>query len=359
MATIQKRKNGNGTTSYKVMIRPNDGLPPTYKTFPTLQEAKDWALKEEAKRRQGLYFPEQAKKKHTLSELIDRYIELVLPSKPKNAKDTHRQLMWWKEKIGGYQLNHVTSDLIAQHRKELLDGVTPRGNKRSSSTVNRYLAAISTVLTYGVKECEWINSNPVFRVHKLKEPKGRDRILSPEECKRLLNACKNNLNKFLLPFVMIALTTGARKGEIISLTWDCVDLERGVIQLKDTKSGKPRSLNLVGQAHDLLMTLHAERILCDIRVFPSKTRFGNLDLKKPWERALKEAQIEGFRIHDLRHTFATFASQAGASNLELACAMGHSTLNMLLRYTNLDASHVRRLSEHVSNTLIERVNENC
>ncbi len=279
MATIQKRKNKNGTISYRIMIRHNDGLPTIYKTLPTLQEAKDWALQEEAKRRQGLYFPEQTNKKRTLAILIDRYIELVLPSKPKNAKDTTRQLLWWKEKIGGYQLNHVTSDLIAQHRKELLDGVTPRGNKRSPSTVNRYLAAISTVLTYGVKECEWLVSNPVFRVHKLKESKGRDRILSPEECKRLLEACKNNSNKFLLPFVLIALTTGSRKGEIISLTWDCVDLERGVIQLKDTKSGKPRSLNLVGQAQDLLKDLYAERNLCDARVFPSKNRFGNLDLK--------------------------------------------------------------------------------
>ena len=65
MATIQKRKNKNGSLSYKVMIRPSDGLPPTYKTFPTHQEAKDWALQEEANRRQGIYFPEQLKKKNT------------------------------------------------------------------------------------------------------------------------------------------------------------------------------------------------------------------------------------------------------------------------------------------------------
>ncbi len=76
MATIQKRKNKNKTFSYRVMIRPKDGLPPTYKTFPAYQEAKDWAIEEEARRRQGIYFPEQARKKHALSELIDRYIEL-------------------------------------------------------------------------------------------------------------------------------------------------------------------------------------------------------------------------------------------------------------------------------------------
>lgn len=70
MATIQKRKKKNGSVSYRVLIRHNDGLPPTSKTFPTLQEAKDWERKEETNRRQGLYFPEQQRKKRTLAELI-------------------------------------------------------------------------------------------------------------------------------------------------------------------------------------------------------------------------------------------------------------------------------------------------
>ena len=94
MATIQKRKNKNGTLSYRVMIRPDDGLPAQYKTLPTYQEAKDWALQEEAKRRQGLYFPDQYKQKHSLSELIDHYIEIILPTKVKSAEDIIRHLNW-------------------------------------------------------------------------------------------------------------------------------------------------------------------------------------------------------------------------------------------------------------------------
>ena len=86
MATIQKRPNKNGTHSYRVMIRSADGLPPIYKTFPTRQEAKEWAIQEEAKRRQGLYFPDKLKQKHTLAELIDRYIEQIVPS-IKSAED--------------------------------------------------------------------------------------------------------------------------------------------------------------------------------------------------------------------------------------------------------------------------------
>ena len=100
MATIQKRKNKNGTTSYRVMIRQSDGFPPAYKTFPTKQEAKDWAQQEEARRRQGCYFPEQAKPKHTLAELIDRYMAIILPTKPKDVRNVLRQLEWWKARLG-------------------------------------------------------------------------------------------------------------------------------------------------------------------------------------------------------------------------------------------------------------------
>src|SRR5580700_5470286 len=197
MATIQKRKNKNGSTSYRVMIRPQDGLPATYKTFPAFQEAKDWSIQEEAKRRQGIYFPEQIRKKHSLTELIDRYIELILPGKIQSADDMLRHLNWWKDKIGKYTLNHITPDLIAKYRKELLNGLTPQGKQRTFATANRYMASLSSVLSYGVKECEWISVNPMLRVSKLKEPRGRDRVLSKEECEKLLAACIQSKNPFL------------------------------------------------------------------------------------------------------------------------------------------------------------------
>ncbi len=131
MATIRKKGK-----RWQLAILKKDGFPPVYKSgFPTKQEAKDWAAKEEGLRQQANYFPEQASQKHTLATTIDRYIELILPSKPKSAKDTLRHLTWWKEKIGGYALARVSPDLIAQYRKELSEGLTPKGTKRSSATV--------------------------------------------------------------------------------------------------------------------------------------------------------------------------------------------------------------------------------
>jgi hypothetical protein len=120
MATTQKRPNKNKTFSYRVMIRQSDGFPPAYKTFPTKEEAKHWGKQEEARHRQGCYFPAQQKAKHTLAELIDRY----LPTKPKDARNARRQLEWWKARLGKYALQTISSDLIAQYRQELAEGCT-------------------------------------------------------------------------------------------------------------------------------------------------------------------------------------------------------------------------------------------
>lgn len=352
MATIQKRKNKNGTTSYRVMIRPNDGLPATYKTLPTYQEAKDWAIQEEARRRQGIYFPEKQRQKHTLTELIERYIGEMIPEKPASGDDIIRHLNWWKNKIGQHALNHITPDLIAKHRRELLDELSPNGKKRTPATVNRYLASLSLVLSYAVKECGWIAVNPMLRVSKLKEPRGRDRILSKEECERLLTSCAQSKSPFLLPVVILAISTGMRRGEILRLTWDNVDLERGLISLKETKSGHPRSIPLVGPSFTHFQKLFRQRNLYNPFVFPSKKRFGEISIRKAWDEALTRAGIKNLRFHDLRHTFATYAAKAGASNLELATAMGHRTLQMLQRYTHLDVNHTKRLSEFVSSNLL-------
>ncbi len=160
MATIQKRKKKNGTFSYRVMIRQSDGFPPASKTFPTRQEAKDWAQQEEAKRCRGAYLPDQALQKNTLGDLIDRYVLIVLPGKPKSARDIKRHLDWWKAQLGQYGIHKITPDRIAQCRQQLAEGVTYKGTQRSSATVNRYLASLSAVLSYGVKECGWIQDNP-------------------------------------------------------------------------------------------------------------------------------------------------------------------------------------------------------
>ena len=90
-------------------------------------------------------------------------------------------------------------------------------------------------------------------------------------------------------------------------------------------------------------------------VFASKTAFGRVDIKKAWKEALKRANIDDCRAHDMRHTFCTLAAQQGASNLELATAMGHRTLNMLQRYTHLDTQITKKFSKTISEQILQGV----
>jgi integrase len=182
---------------------------------------------------------------------------------------------------------------------------TTGNKKRTPATVNRYMATLSAVLNYGVKECEWLTINPVSKLKKFKEPRGRDRILSPGDLERFLEVCAKSSNPYLLPFVAIGISTGACKMEILNLTWSSVDLITGLIELKETKNDTLRTICLVGLALDLVKELYEKRNVHNPYLFPAKRRFGTLSIRKAWDSALKDAGISDYHVHDLRHQFCT------------------------------------------------------
>lgn len=138
-----------------------------------------------------------------------------------------------------------------------------------------------------------------------------------------------------------------RKG---SKNWRAViRLDKGIAFLTETKNGRPRSVALSDALLAELKALPRTKSL----VFASKTALGSLDIKKAWAQALLRANITDYRFHDLRHQFATFTAAQGASNVELATAMGHRTLSQLLRYSNLDAKHSKKFSDHISERILK------
>jgi integrase len=251
MASIRKRSNKNGTTSYRVEIRLK-GFPPQRATFKRLTDARKWEQHTEAAIREGRYFKVSEARKHTLAELIDRYTKEVLPKKPKQIRSQKQQLAWWKEAIGTHSLADITPALITQGRDKLMIETMKNGSPRSPATVNRYMAALSHAFTIAINEWGWLEDSPMRKVKKPTEPRGRVRFLSDEERKRLLTACKESDNSYLYPVVVLAIYTGMRQGEIMGLTWDVVDLDQGRITLFDTKNGEIRVVPLVGIALEVL-----------------------------------------------------------------------------------------------------------
>lgn len=347
MATIEKRTSSDGETSYRVKVRLK-GFPVQSATFERLTDAKKWAQQTESAIREGRHFKTSEAKRHTLAELIDRYCRDVLPSKPKIARDQTQQLAWWKEEIGSYALADVTPSLLAECRDKLGREITVRNKPRSPASVVRYMAALSAAFTTAVKEWGWVEDSPMRKVTKPREPRGRVRFLSDDERSRLLQACKESTNPYLYTVVVLALSTGMRQGEIMSLTWDDVDLNQGRAILHETKNGERRAVAITGHALELLRELgKVRRIDCNL-LFPGKQNAlqkvqKSMDLRTPWETAVKKAELQDFKFHDLRHSAASYLAMNGASLAEIAEVLGHKTLAMVKRYAHLSEGHTARV----------------
>ena len=340
MASIEKRTTDTGETSYRVKIRLK-GHPTQTATFKRLTDAKKWTQDTESAIREGRHFKTTESKKHTLADLVDRYIKDVLPTKPKQASAQRPQLERWKAEIGSYALSDITPALIVQCRDKLLAESTSRGDIRNPATVVRYMAALSHAFTIAVTEWEWLEDSPMRKVKKPKESKGRVRFLDDDERQRLLAVCQQSSNKQLYLCVILALSSGMRQAELMGLKWPVVNLKDGFLILHETKNGDRRRVPLSGLALALLQEHAKVRRLDTNLMFPGNVHKDKpIDLRKPFETALKAAEITDFHWHDLRHCTASYLAMNGASLAEIAEVLGHKTLSMVKRYAHLSDGHV-------------------
>jgi integrase len=336
---IDKRTHKDGTVSYRARVRIK-GHPVLIQSFASKTLAMKWKRDTESAIERGAFAYEKPGSKHTLSELIDRYIEKVLPTKPKNARNIRQHLLWWKQELGHCLLSDIKPSLIAQKRDELLSGLTYKNTIRSSTTVVRYLASLSHAFAIAVKDWEWIQENPIKKISKPKISNSRMRFLNDSEKERLIQACRESESKGLYPIVILALSTGMRRGEIMNLKWSDIDVARGSILLQTTKNGERRFIPLVGIALDLLRSKYANQSV-DSLVFPAPhSPYKPIDIRSAWETALSKADISNFRFHDLRHTAASYLAMNQASLLEIGTLLGHKTVQMTKRYAHLSNSHI-------------------
>ena len=344
MPTIVAVRGETGTR-YRVQVRLR-GAAPQSATFERKTDARRWGQQIEAAIREGRYFKSVHSRRRTVAELVDRYLEEVNPLRPRSMRDRERHLRWWKSQIGPLVLADVSPVLLSEHRDRLLksairDGKvrSPGSKLRSAGTVNRYLGAISHAFTIAVKDWGWIDDNPCRRVRRAAEPRGRMRFLDRAERDALLSACRASTHQHLYPLVVLAVSTGARRGELLGLRWPNVDLARKVIRLDQTKNGDRRSLPLSGLALEAIRELHRLRRLDTDLVFPPR-RGKRSAIRRSWDLAVAQAGIEEFRFHDLRHTAASYMAMSGATLAEIAEVLGHRTLAMVKRYSHLSTEHV-------------------
>ncbi|MEW9898784.1 site-specific integrase [Chitinivorax sp. PXF-14] len=335
MATITKR----GDYQWQVKIRRN-GYPSQSRTFETKEAAEKWARSVEREMDTGDFLDRREADKNTFAAILKRYQREITPSKKCAPIEAIKIDVLLRDDIAKAKMSALSGVLLAEWRDRRLKAV-------SSATVNREIDIISAVISQARKEWGVHIDNPVELIRRPPKPKGRERRLVGDEEARLMAALNEaprrpdgtygggTRNPWVKPIVVFAIETAMRRGEILALRWENVDLHRQVAHLPDTKNGDSRDVPLSRRAVE---TLRAIPRSISGTVFPVTPNA----LKKGFERAVDRAGMDDFHFHDLRHEAASRLAEKLANVLELSAVTGHRDLRMLKRYYHPRAEDLAR-----------------
>ena len=278
----------------------------------------------------------QGKSSTTLfKDLVEEY--LYKEYRGTRLKEQGRKLGYWSEILGEKLIIDIT-------KNDIYDGLQQLPYDLTNATINRYKAAISVVFSYACNALD-LPENPVRKIPSLPENNERTRFLSEAERKSLFRSCRASHWDKLYLIVLLAITTGARKGELTKLRWNDIDFERRTAHVSTTKNGQPKVLPLTDSVMKELQLFDTKD---SSLIFASKVKEEvAYYFTKPWKKALEDADIEDFRFHDLRHSCASYLAQSGASLLEIADVLGHKQISVTKRYAHLCIEHKSSLINRV------------
>jgi len=326
--------------TYKV-----DGILYRYSTGKTTQKEAEYVLSCRRKEIEEGRLPEFNKGKCKFAQLAKEY-DTTWAKQQKgygSKKYIIRQLV---EEFGNLNVKDLDTMIVERYQSKYL-------RTRKPATANRMLACLKHMLT---KAVDWnmANEETLKRVRKvkfLKENNIRLRFLNADECKRLIGCCSPHLK----PIVTTAVNTGMRRGEILSLKWEQIDLRHGYISLTDTKSGEGREVPI----NDTLGAMFEKmpHSIESIYVFTDRDGKPYKDVKKSFSTALRNAEIYDFRFHDLRHTFASQLVMKGVDLTTVKELLGHKSIIMTMRYAHLAPEHKTKAVKVLDEVLKSSTNE--
>jgi integrase len=319
MASIRQR---SGTWQARVL---REGYPAEVKSFATRGEAQRWARQIEGAMDSGGYQTRCDADKMLLSDALLRYAEEVSPTKRGHLDEVIRINALKRAKMAAYSMAKLSPAIVAGFRDERLRDV-------GAGAVIRDLSLLSSVINHARREWGVTVNNPCLLVKKPPTPPGRTRVLSNDEERRLLAAVSpvGRRNPEMLPLVQLALQTAMRRGELLALRWEHVDLAGQTAYLPTSKNGYPRLVPLSSAAVSVLAFL-TNRL--DGKVFSIAAQ----TVAAAFTRATTRAGIKGLRFHDLRHTATSRMADKLPNVIELAAVTGHRSIQMLKRYYHPNA----------------------
>jgi len=273
-------------------------------------------------------FKKPEKKPDVLFEkFADEFIELYSKQNKRSWERDEWSLKNLKPFFKGKTLQEIKPDLIEGYKAKRKADVTQKKTKTTEATINREIALLKTMFN---KAVEWgrIDKNPLTRVKKFKENHQKDiRVLSHKEAIRLIDSASSHLK----PVLIIALNTGLRRGEVLSLKWENIDFRKGRIFIEDSKSGKSRTVPMNRLVYNTLKSLPKD---AEFVFFNEKTKGHLQDVKRSFKSACLKAGIKGLRFHDLRHTAASKMIQTGIDLVTVSKILGHSSIQTTMIYVH-------------------------
>lgn len=324
MASIRQRA---GRWQARVTRR---GFAPETKTFTSKEDAARWTRTIETEMDRGGFASRSETERTLFADILTRYADEVSPTKRGGKDEAIRLRAIARTRLAKMSMAALSAKTIAKYRDERLQQVAP-------ATVLRDLAMLSSIINHSRREWGIAITNPVALVRKPGSGRGRDRVLELEEEARLLAALKpkGRRNHWVAPVVVLALETAMRRGELLALRWEHIDLSRRTAFLPITKNGKARVVPLSSRALDILRSLPRS---LDGRVFP----ITHMALHAAFRKACIRANIDGLRFHDLRHAATTRLSTRLPNIIELMAVTGHSDPRMLARYYHVKSEELAR-----------------
>ncbi|WP_028579449.1 tyrosine-type recombinase/integrase [Desulfogranum japonicum] len=355
---IQRKKKGIG---YQAVIR-KAGLV-RKKTFTRKPDAERWAAEQEEILEMKANHDPRLAKKVTLEEAFDKYFQMMeVPGSPyfnkPNTRDRKKFARINIESSFGKNtsLADITPDRVAEYRDKRL-GV----DKRGASTVRNELSLLSTMMTVARIEWRLPVDNPMDDVRRPEPPANREISLTEEQAVHVLKECRNSGNKKLYAFVLLLMHTGARASEAAGRKISDVDLVDMTTVIRETKSGKPRTVPITKAVKKALEEIEASEYFFLTDSHLKNERIRNrpaIIFRDAWDQALKRVKKEDpsfphITIHDLRHTAGTHLLEQGADLRTVADILGHADIRMTSRYTHPSEEQKRLAIERIEHLGME------
>jgi integrase len=285
------------------------------------------------------------RQEHTLGELFTQWLEVHAKPRKRTWRDDERQ---FKKYLVGFQGRRISSirpgEVAKWHAKT--------GEASGPVQANRAKALLATLLNYAIR-LEMLVVNPCRSVPNFPE-QSRERFLLPSEMKAFFDALVDAGDPWHDLF-QLALFTGARRGNVASMEWKEVDLDRmtWAIPASKLKNKKPSTIALPPPAVAILQA-RLELSSGGPYVFPANSTSGHvMDPRKAWERVRSTSGLADLRMHDLRRSLGSWQAAAGASLAIIGASLGHADLKSTQVYARLQLATVRESVAKASAAMLQ------